>query len=126
AGRNLPDKELRSVLLLSIEIDGPIISVGLCMSPCSSDYIFTLRFEGAWRIVSEDSKNSGYFCRLIWLAIEAISSSPSRHRCRRLLIFVRTLANNSKSRCLAVRNRFSLKKGTTLVHRSETARTQNR
>jgi hypothetical protein len=34
---------------------GQIISVWLCMSPCRSDYIFTVLFDGVRRIVSEDS-----------------------------------------------------------------------
>src|SRR5262249_128597 len=33
---------------------GPVVSAGLCMSPCSSDCIFTPR-RSAWRTVSEDS-----------------------------------------------------------------------
>src|SRR5262245_50591459 len=64
AGRNLPDKELRSDVLLqllavsaqlSAKRCGPVVSAGLCMSPCSSDYIFAC-YSGAWRVVSEDSE----------------------------------------------------------------------
>src|SRR6516225_758822 len=41
AGRNLPDKEFRSLLLLhSIMLREPVISAGFCMSPCRSDCIF--------------------------------------------------------------------------------------
>ena len=54
----LPDKELRSVLLLSACAEGPVISAGLCMSPCSSDYIFIPASRDARRIVSEDPECS--------------------------------------------------------------------
>jgi hypothetical protein len=45
AGRNLPDKEFRSTLLPMLFGSlawGPSISVGLCMSPYSSDFIINL------------------------------------------------------------------------------------
>ena len=64
AGRNLPDKEFRSDLLRSTFVKGLVISANLCMSPCSSDYIFTC-VAGAWRVVSEDSKNLDGFLRFI-------------------------------------------------------------
>ena len=59
AGRNLPDKELRSVLLLPKQViylfSGPVISASLCMSPYSSDYIIIQHIVlDARRIVSED------------------------------------------------------------------------
>ena len=42
AGRNLPDKEFRLILLLSrSRPEGPAISAGLCMSPCSPDFLFS-------------------------------------------------------------------------------------
>jgi hypothetical protein len=50
----LPDKEFRSVIVTSTCVDGLVISANLCMSPCSTDYIF-ISFEDAWRVVSEDS-----------------------------------------------------------------------
>src|ERR671926_618577 len=53
AGRNLPDKEFRSDIVTSTRVDGLVISANLCMSPCSTDYIFTRL--SAWRVVSEDS-----------------------------------------------------------------------
>src|ERR1051326_4180398 len=59
ARQNLPDKELRSELLRPAFAGGPVISADLCMSPCSSDYIFIPFDWDAWRIVSEDSKNIG-------------------------------------------------------------------
>ncbi len=40
----LPDKEFRSDLLHSICIEGLVISANLCISLCSSDYIFNLLF----------------------------------------------------------------------------------
>ena len=41
--------------LFGIETNGMNISVILCMSPCSSDYIFSIRNrDGIWRVVSED------------------------------------------------------------------------
>jgi hypothetical protein len=48
ASCHLPDKEFRSELLLAMSwlrpagesAGGSIISADLCMSPCSSDYIF--------------------------------------------------------------------------------------
>jgi hypothetical protein len=48
----LPDKEFRSELLLAtmwlrpaLPAGGSVISADLCMSPCSSDYIFLERFS---------------------------------------------------------------------------------
>ena len=41
AGRNLPDKEFRSDIVTSTCVEGLVISANLCMSPCSTDYIFT-------------------------------------------------------------------------------------
>src|SRR5262247_3878652 len=41
AGRNLPDKEFRLILLLH-STWGPVISADLCMSPCSPDFLFEL------------------------------------------------------------------------------------
>ena len=68
AGRNLPDKKFRSRLLRFAALSqqlfairlkqrrGVDISATLCMSPCSSDYIFSNKlFVGIWHIVSEDS-----------------------------------------------------------------------
>src|SRR5215207_2499221 len=55
AGRNLPDKEFRSDIVTSTCVDGLVISANLCMSPCSTDYIFIFFTEDAWRVVSEDS-----------------------------------------------------------------------
>ena len=50
AGRNLPDKEfryLRHVCYLSDGYrSGPVISAGLCMSPCRSDHLF----RSGWRL----------------------------------------------------------------------------
>src|SRR5262249_21547850 len=43
SGRNLPDKEFRSVLVTQqslLELPGAVISAALCTSPCSSDCIF--------------------------------------------------------------------------------------
>src|SRR3954454_16062170 len=73
AGRNLPDKEFRSDIVTSTCVEGLNISVNLCMSPCSTDYIFTCDITGAWRVVSEDSKNLDGFLRFIVCAILAIS-----------------------------------------------------
>src|ERR1044071_5317530 len=55
AGRNLPDKEFRSDFVTPTCAGGLVISANLCMSPCSTDYIFIFRLEDAWRVVSEDS-----------------------------------------------------------------------
>ena len=55
AGRNLPDKEFRSDIVTPTYVEGLVISANLCMSPCSTDYIFILFAEDAWRVVSEDS-----------------------------------------------------------------------
>src|SRR5438270_326968 len=44
----------RQYCYLQISLEGPGVSAGLCMLPCSSDYIFTQSVIGAWRIVSED------------------------------------------------------------------------
>ena len=55
------DLNRNPTLTLSCFRRGLVISASLCMSPCSSDYIFTC-LAGAWRIVSEDSKVT------IWLA----------------------------------------------------------
>ena len=57
AGRNLPDKEFRSAIVTSTFVDELVISANLCMSPCSTDYIFTCDITGARRVVSEDSKS---------------------------------------------------------------------
>ena len=64
AGRNLPDKEFRSDIVTSTCVDGLVISANLCMSPCSTDYIFT-SFGGAWRVVSEDSSLRWSFLLII-------------------------------------------------------------
>src|SRR5437588_7435039 len=95
AGRNLPDKEFRSDLLLSTFVEGLVISANLCMSPCSPDYIFTC-VAGAWRVVSEDSKNLDGFLRFIVWAMFAISTSPSEFRCLLSSINSRTRANFSQ------------------------------
>ena len=43
AGRNLPDKEFRLILLLrALQARGSVISADLCMSPCSPDFLFEL------------------------------------------------------------------------------------
>ncbi len=61
---HLPDKEFRSILLPMVLWEtpwGPVISAGLCMSPCSSDFIFNLRqcvTQVVWRKVSEDSAST--------------------------------------------------------------------
>src|SRR4030095_8364043 len=50
AGRNLPDKEFRLILLLhrgGCQRWGPVISADLCMSPCSPDFIFELNTKSA-------------------------------------------------------------------------------
>src|ERR687898_682559 len=80
AGRNLPDKEFRSDIVTPTFVDGLVISANLCMSPCSTDYIFIF-FEDAWRVVSEDSKNLDGFLRFIVCAIFAISMMPLEFRC---------------------------------------------
>src|SRR6202021_1195201 len=60
AGRNLPDKEFRleiyviDFVSIFIRNQGDQVT-SPCMSPCSSDFIFTNRNVGAWREVSEDS-----------------------------------------------------------------------
>src|SRR5215212_11295431 len=64
AGRNLPDKEFRSDFVTSTCVDGLVISANLCMSPCSTDYIFTSS-QGAWRVVSEDSSLRWSFLLII-------------------------------------------------------------
>src|ERR1051325_665204 len=97
AGRNLPDKEFRSAIVTSIFIDGLVISANLCMSPCSTDYIFTCDRAGAWRVVSEDSKNLDGFLRFIVWAILAISMMPSEFRCFLSSINSSTRENFSKS-----------------------------
>src|SRR2546426_327816 len=81
AGRNLPDKEFRSDIVTSTCVDGLVISANLCMSPCSTDYIFIFPLEDAWRVVSEDSKNLDGFLRFIVCAIFAISMMPLEFRC---------------------------------------------
>jgi len=74
ARRNLPDKELRYLRTVHfcynrasnlsslvqkkkafLFVGEPVISAGLCMSPCRSDYIINFRLEIVRRIVSEDS-----------------------------------------------------------------------
>src|SRR5215471_19638471 len=67
AGRNLPDKEFRSIMLRSVFTEGLVISANLCMSPYSPDYIFigSTSQSDAWRVVSEDSKNLDGFLRFI-------------------------------------------------------------
>src|SRR5262249_20882753 len=80
AGRNLPDKEFRSDLLRSSfsRLEGLVISANLCISLCSSDYIFIFFYiSDAWRIVSEDSRNLDGFLRFIVSMIFAISAMPS-------------------------------------------------
>jgi len=64
AGRNLPDKEFRSDIVTSTRVEGLVISANLCMSPCSTDYIF-ISFEDAWRVVSEDSSSRWSFLLII-------------------------------------------------------------
>jgi hypothetical protein len=64
AGRNLPDKEFRSDFVTSTRVEGLVISANLCMSPCSTDYIFTSS-RGAWRVVSEDSSSRWSFLLII-------------------------------------------------------------
>src|SRR6185369_11206021 len=64
AGRNLPDKEFRSDIVTSTRVEGLVISANLCMSPCSTDYIFT-PFRSAWRVVSEDSSSRWSFLLII-------------------------------------------------------------
>ena len=70
AGRNLPDKEFRSRLLLSdavrilLTLEGgrPAISVGVPMSPWGSDYIFNSAFRpSARRAVSEGAPSRRAF-----------------------------------------------------------------
>src|SRR5215210_9289480 len=78
---HLPDKEFRSAIVTSTFVDGLVISASLCMSPCSTDYIFTCDRAGAWRIVSEDSKNLDGFLRFIVSTILAISMMPSEFKC---------------------------------------------
>ena len=103
AGRNLPDKEFRSDQLLhQLIVDGLVISANLCMSPCSTDYIITCYITGAWRIVSEDSKNLDGFLRFIVSTIFAISMMPSEFRCFLSSINSKTRANFWKSSRLAV------------------------
>ena len=51
-----PTRNFALDVLLPTKVGGPVISAGLCMSPCSSDYIIPDNF-GTWRIVSEDPKN---------------------------------------------------------------------
>src|ERR1041384_3784032 len=98
----LPDKEFRSDIVTSTCVDGLVISANLCMSPCSTDYIFTCDITGAWRVVSEDSKNLDGFLRFIVSAIPAISMMPSEFRCFLSPINSSTRANFSKSSRLAV------------------------
>ena len=107
AGRNLPDKEFRSDFVTPTRADGLVISANLCMSPCSTDYIFIFCFEDAWRVVSEDSKNLDGFLRFIVCAILAISMIPSEFRCFLSPINFSTRTNFSKSSRLAVLSRFS-------------------
>src|ERR1041385_9144097 len=64
AGRNLPDKEFRSDVVTSTCVEGLVISANLCMSPCSTDYIFT-SFGSAWRVVSEDSSSRWSFLLIV-------------------------------------------------------------
>src|ERR1041385_2514874 len=64
AGRNLPDKEFRSDVVTPTRVEGLVISANLCMSPCSTDYIFT-SCGSAWRVVSEDSKNRWSFLLIV-------------------------------------------------------------
>ena len=43
---------------IDVAIEGSCISDDLCMSPCSSDYIFAAEKRSAWRVVSEDSRDT--------------------------------------------------------------------
>ena len=52
AGRNLPDKEFRLILLLHVSAWGPDISADLCMSPCSPDFLFELTSARSDRLAS--------------------------------------------------------------------------
>jgi len=128
AGRNLPDKEFRSIMLLSAFAEGSVISANLCMSPCSPDYIFIglISESDAWRVVSEDSKNLDGFLRFIVCTMFAISAIPSTFKCLPCSIKPSTSTNFSKSCCFAVRKGFSRKKGTIFCLKSATDRTQKR
>src|SRR5439155_7232001 len=55
-----PTRNFAQVCYSRLVAEGPVISAGLCMSPCSSDCIFT-SCGGAWRTVSEDSRNDKRF-----------------------------------------------------------------
>src|SRR5712692_2187269 len=126
AGRNLPDKEFRSDFVTSAFADGLVISASLCMSPCSTDYIFIFFLEDAWRVVSEDSKNLDGFLRFIVCAILAISMIPSEFRCFLSPIKTSTRTNFSKSSRFAVLSWFSRKNGMILSFKSAIDLTQKR
>ena len=80
--------QLFSQQLLAIRLKqrrGVDISATLCMSPCSSDYIFSNKlFVGIWHIVSEDSSRissvtSGAEAREIFAAVTArLRSRPTQ------------------------------------------------
>jgi hypothetical protein len=88
AGRNLPDKEFRSDIVTSTFVEGLVISANLCMSPCSTDYIF-ISFEDAWRVVSEDSSLRWSFlliiCTFAFLR-ESVSSVANKPQITRIFV----------------------------------------
>ncbi len=67
-----PTRNFALAIVTRVLVDaGPGISAGLCMSPCSTDFIFTdhsVPGVKSLRIL----RNSGSFCRLICLANKAI------------------------------------------------------
>jgi len=87
AGRNLPDKELRSVVVTSVFRDKTIGrrkgQSFLLTSACrhAARTISSPQKRDVRRIVSEDSKNRGTFCRLMRQTIAAISCKPFKSRC---------------------------------------------
>ena len=106
---------------------GQVISAWLCMSPCSSDYIFTVCQDRVRRIVSEDSRSLTISLMLnrrylpLPFILKAISSSsikPSRCKCFPVDIALTIRANFRNSSALAEMIGYVSKKGITFVRRS--------
>ncbi len=85
AGRNLPDKEFRSTLLLEDQRTCCWRADHFCRPPHVAMgyglYLHPRRSLEVWRIVSEDCNNLDGLPRFIVSTILAISSNPSMLKC---------------------------------------------
>jgi hypothetical protein len=61
---------------------GPVISAGLCMSPCSSDYTFTCTLSCVLRVVSEEPAMiaHGGFLRIVSMSYGLLLKLALKYR----------------------------------------------